>query len=91
MVGTWGLEPQTSTVSTLPRQVTDWHSRHRWPPEAPEGIARHNYRTLIEPSFPYFWTARGSEALFSTLPGKGKRIMAPLKRCVAQFWPSTHY
>ena len=23
MVGTWGLEPQTSTVSTLPRQVTD--------------------------------------------------------------------
>jgi hypothetical protein len=23
MVGTWGLEPQTSTVSKLPRQVTD--------------------------------------------------------------------
>ncbi len=48
------VESQTSTVSTLPRQVTDRHPRHRWPPKAPEGIARHNYRTLFEPSFPNF-------------------------------------
>src|SRR5437773_10635785 len=42
----------------------------RWPAEAREGIARHNYRTLIEPSFPRFWIPRGSDAADDPSPGK---------------------
>src|SRR5438046_9820128 len=42
----------------------------RWPAEAREGIARHNNRTLIEPSFPRFWIPRGSDAIDDPSPGK---------------------